>query len=136
MTFSKLMLPVALAVGLSACMSNPTPPSQARSATVAPAATSQQHVAPAPAQMAQEMRFSCQNGLTVQIRYLNPDQVELKLDDKKAMLIAAVSGSGERYVGKTGLFGRGAEWHQKGKMGMLNFADPYGNMVETSCHAQ
>ncbi|RMX09249.1 hypothetical protein EBQ24_07140 [Allofranklinella schreckenbergeri] len=136
MKFSKLMLPVALAVGLSACMSNPTPPSQARSATVAPAATSQQNAAPAPAQMAQEMHFSCQNGSAVQVRYLNVNQVELRLEGKSATLNAAVSGSGERYVAQTGLFGRGAEWHQKGKMGMLSFVDPYGNTVETSCQAQ
>ncbi|MDO4705763.1 MliC family protein [Allofranklinella schreckenbergeri] len=86
--------------------------------------------------MAQEMHFSCQNGSAVQVRYLNVNQVELRLEGKSATLNAAVSGSGERYVAQTGLFGRGAEWHQKGKMGMLSFVDPYGNTVETSCQAQ
>lgn len=57
--------------------------------------------------------FSCENGLSVQIRNLSTDQVELRLDDKVATLSSAVAGSGERYVVNQGLFGKGAEWHQK-----------------------
>lgn len=57
--------------------------------------------------------FSCENGLSVQIRNLSTDQVELRLDDKVATLSSAVAGSGERYVANQGLFGKGAEWHQK-----------------------
>lgn len=80
-------------------------------------------------------RFSCQNGLTVNVKHLDVNQVELRLDDKRAVLKRAVSGSGERYVAKQGLFGRGAEWHQKGNEGHFSFVDPYGNAVETSCNA-
>ena len=57
--------------------------------------------------------FSCENGLSVQVRNLSTDQVELRLDDKVATLSSAVAGSGERYVANQGLFGKGAEWHQK-----------------------
>ena len=49
--------------------------------------------------------FSCENGLSVQIRNLSTDQVELRLDDKVATLSSAVAGSGERYVANQGLFG-------------------------------
>lgn len=68
------------------------------------------------------------------IRNLDADRVELALDDKRAVLTSAVSGSGARYVGTSGLFGRGAEWHVKADEGILNFVDPYGNRVETVCY--
>ena len=80
--------------------------------------------------------FSCENGLSVQIRNLNTDQVELRLDDKVATLSSAVAGSGERYVANQGLFGKGAEWHRKGSEAFFGFTDPYGNKVETSCSAR
>lgn len=80
--------------------------------------------------------FSCENGLSVQIRNLSTDQVELHLDDKVATLSSAVAGSGERYVANQGLFGKGAEWHQKGSEAFFGFTDPYGNKVETSCSAR
>lgn len=80
--------------------------------------------------------FSCENGLSVQIRNLSTDQVELRLDDKVATLSSAVAGSGERYVANQGLFGKGAEWHQKGSEAFFGFTDPYGNKVETSCSAR
>lgn len=102
----------------------------------------QQHVHPqqdhqhAPMRpMQQTRRFSCQNGLYVNIHRLDNDRIELRLDDKRAVLTAAVSGSGERYVGNKGLFGTGAEWHQKGDSGQFSFNDPYGNAVSTSCRA-
>lgn len=91
---------------------------------------------PEPHVSGQSMRFSCSNGLNVQIRSLNPDRIELRVDDKQAVLSAASSASGERYVGNSGLFGQGAEWHQKGGLAMLEFVDPYGNRVETDCQAQ
>ena len=80
--------------------------------------------------------FSCENDLSVQIRNLSTDQVELRLDDKVATLSSAVAGSGERYVANQGLFGKGAEWHQKGSEAFFGFTDPYGNKVETSCSAR
>ena len=47
-----------------------------------------------------------------------------------------VSGSGERYTAGRGLFGKGAEWHQKGDEAFFSFIDPYGNKVDTSCRAR
>lgn len=81
-------------------------------------------------------KFSCENGLSVQVRNLNTNQVELRLDDKVATLSSAVAGSGERYIANQGLFGKGAEWHQKGSEAFFGFTDPYGNKVETSCSAR
>ena len=80
--------------------------------------------------------FSCENGLSVQVRNLSTNQVELRLGDKVATLSSAVAGSGERYVANQGLFGKGAEWHQKGSEAFFGFTDPYGNKVETSCSAR
>ena len=80
--------------------------------------------------------FSCENGLSVQVRNLSTNQVELRLDDKVATLSSAVAGSGERYVANQGLFGKGAEWHKKGSEAFFGFTDPYGNKVETSCSAR
>lgn len=79
--------------------------------------------------------FNCENGLSVKIVRQGSDRIELRLDDKHALLDAAVSGSGERYVAESGLFGSGAEWHQKGNGAFFSFVDPYGNRVETSCEA-
>lgn len=130
----KLILPVSFALALAACghASHGNPP--ARAAAPVPVAQGS-HVPVAPAAAAGETRFECQNGLFVNIRQLDTNRVELALDDKRATLTAAVSGSGERYVAQTGLFGRGAEWHQKGKQAAFSFVDPYGNKVETACQA-
>ncbi|HFC8822052.1 MliC family protein [Neisseria cinerea] len=77
--------------------------------------------------------FSCENGLSVHVRQLGSGKVELRLDDKRAVLSSAVAASGERYTSENGLFGHGAEWHQKGGEAFFGFADAYGNVVETSC---
>ena len=78
--------------------------------------------------------FECENGLSVTVRNLDTNRVELSLDDKRAVLSSAVSGSGERYVSNRGLFGKGAEWHQKGSQAFFSFVDPYGIKVDTSCN--
>lgn len=80
--------------------------------------------------------FACENGLSVRVRHLNNQQIELRLDDKRAVLSSAVAASGERYTASNGLFGRGAEWHQKGGEAFFGFTDPYGNQVETSCRVR
>lgn len=84
-------------------------------------------------QAGQAENFSCRNGLSVTVRHLGNDRVELRLDDKQTVMSAAVSGSGERYVSTNGLFGSGAEWHQKGGDAAFSFKDPYGNTVDTTC---
>ena len=35
-----------------------------------------------------------------------------------------------------GLFGKGAEWHEKNGEAFFSFTDPYGNRVETSCRVR
>lgn len=79
--------------------------------------------------------FDCESGLGVNIRNLSVNQIELRLDDKVAVLNNAVAASGERYVSNSGLFGRGAEWHQKGNEAVFTFFDPYNNQVETICRS-
>lgn len=79
-------------------------------------------------------RFSCENGLSVRVRNLGDDKIELSLDNKRAVLKRARAASGELYTGSNGLFGSGAEWHQKGGESHFDFKDPYGNAVSTSCN--
>ena len=79
--------------------------------------------------------FDCENGLAVDIRHLGTEQIELRLNDKSAVLKNATTASGERYTASKGLYGRGADWHQKGTEAILNFTDPYGNVVETNCRS-
>lgn len=81
------------------------------------------------------VQFTCQNGLTVHIRPVAQGRIELRLDDKQAVLAQDTSGSGERYTGSQGLFGSGAEWHQKGSQAAFSFKDPYGNQVDTACNS-
>lgn len=130
MKMSALTLPVFAALMLAGCIDgthrnvrgsvDSPPPPQAKASARMPQAV--------PAN-----RFSCENGLSVFVRNLGDDRIELALDDKRAVLTSAVSGSGERYVGTRGLFGKGAEWHVKANEGILSFVDPYGNRVETIC---
>ena len=81
-------------------------------------------------------RFSCENGLSVTVRQQGTDRVSLQLDDKRAVLNRATSGSGERYTSNRGLVGSGSEWHRKGNEAAFSFKDPYGNSVETACQRQ
>ena len=85
-------------------------------------------------QHAQSQRFNCQNGLSVQVRNLDTQRVELSLDDKRAVLSRASAASGERHTAEQGLFGSGADWHQKGSEAAFSFKDPYGNQVDTVCN--
>ena len=57
--------------------------------------------------------------MSVDVRNLNNDQLELRLDDKRAVLSSDVSGSGSRYTSNRGLFGKGAEWHEKKRRSIL-----------------
>lgn len=79
--------------------------------------------------------YQCQNGLNVQVQVIPNDQLVLRMDGKETVMNLAVSGSGERYVSNSGLFGTGGEWHAKGTDAFFSFADPYGNRVETACSA-
>lgn len=128
MNIKTLSMLAGCAVALAACSG--TQPKQPQNQVSGHAAT---NVAPAQHHEMMASKFACQNGLTVWVQPRGTEQLELKLDDKSAMLNITVSGSGSRYVGKSGLFGRGAEWHQKGNEAFFSFYDPYNNLVETNC---
>lgn len=130
----KALLILASALSLAACAApNSPPPHRHDDGHRHDRADRQQG---RPDRMANVRTFSCENGLSVQVRNLNSEQLELRLDDKRAVLSSAVAASGERYTASSGLFGRGAEWHQKGGEAFFGFTDPYGNQVETSCRAR
>ena len=76
--------------------------------------------------------YSCENGSTVNLRR-EGDALYLTLDNKQARLHRTSSASGERYVGNSGLFGSGAEWHEKSGDAYFSFKDPSGNRVDTTC---
>ena len=62
---------------------------------------------------AEATRYSCRNGLAVQVYRINDDRIELRLDDKHTVMTNVRSGSGALYVSDRGLFGTGAQWHSK-----------------------
>lgn len=78
-------------------------------------------------------RFSCQNGLSVSINYLDTERVEIKMDDKFATLYRAPAASGELFSDNIGLFDKDTSWHQKGNEAVFSFVDPYGNRTDTVC---
>ncbi|MDO4776883.1 MAG: MliC family protein [Cardiobacteriaceae bacterium] len=78
-------------------------------------------------------RFSCENGLSVNIKYLDADRLDIFMDDKHATLYRAPSASGDLFSDNLGLFNKLTEWHQRGNQASLTFVDPYGNRVDTAC---
>lgn len=79
--------------------------------------------------------FRCQNGFMPKIIYLNTNQAQITVQDKSQVLTVATSGSGTRYVATTGMWGTGAEWHEKGQEAILTFKGTDGSTVETACQA-
>lgn len=122
-----LLLPAALA--LTACVESHTHHHHHQGGMVPPDGQGSGSVLP----QGSGGRFSCQNGLYVNINYLDPDRIEITMDDKFATLHSTRSGSGALYSSDTGLFGNMTRWHQKGGEATLSFVDPYGNRVETIC---
>ena len=116
-------LPAFVALGLTACVSGGNNNSSVPNTPV-PNPPANNYPAPAPMpQAGGATHFDCENGLGVNIRNLSVNQIELRLDDKTALLNNAVAASGERYVSNNGLLGRGAELHQKGSEAFLDFTD-------------
>lgn len=68
-------------------------------------------------------KFVCNNDAEPVVRRINEDQIELIVDGQGTLMSAAVSGSGERYVSKTGVYGKGGEWHQKGTEAIFTYHD-------------
>ena len=67
--------------------------------------------------------FVCNNDAQPVIRRINEDQIELIVDGRGTIMNAAVSGSGERYVSQTGVYGKGGEWHQKADEATFTYHD-------------
>lgn len=68
-------------------------------------------------------RFVCDNDAEPVIRRINEDKIELIVDGQGTVMNAAVSGSGERYVSSTGVYGKGGEWHQKADEATFTYHD-------------
>ena len=79
--------------------------------------------------------FECKNGFMPKITHLNTDQARIDVQGLSQVLNIATSGSGERYVANTGLWGTGAEWHEKGGEAYFAFKGTDGALVETTCKA-
>lgn len=78
--------------------------------------------------------FQCENGLTVKVQNAGEDKVKVSVDGREAVMSIAPSGSGERYVAATGLWGNGGEWHQKGAQAHFSYTGLHGAKGETACY--
>lgn len=70
--------------------------------------------------------FVCDNGATPTIRVLNHDQIEFTTplgDSVPTVMTIMPAASGSLYVSKTGIYGKGGEWHQKGDMAVFTYHD-------------
>lgn len=80
-------------------------------------------------------KFECENGLTVTVKHLGNDQIQLNTQTYSATLTQAPSGSGERYTATQGLYGYGGEWHQKGNQAHFSYKGVHGANGATTCNA-
>ncbi len=78
--------------------------------------------------------FQCDNGLTVKVQNAGEDKVKVSVDGREALMSIAPSGSGERYVASSGLWGHGGEWHQKGAQAHFAYTGLHGAKGETACY--
>lgn len=82
-----------------------------------------------------QTRFQCDNGLTVFVKQLSTEQIQLNVQNYQAVLDLAPAGSGERYLSTKGLFGTGGEWHQKGNEAFFGYKGVHGAIGSTTCTA-
>lgn len=122
---------------------NSTAPNNAKTTTAVQTTTTTQnttHIAAQPVVVqtttqAATRTFRCQNGFMPKITYLNTNQAQISVQGKTQVLNIATSGSGARYVATTGMWGTGAEWHEKGNEAIFIFKGTDGSTVETACQA-
>lgn len=141
----KTLLHITTVTALSAAAlvgCNSTAPNNAKTTTAVQTTTTTQNVTQTVAQpvvvqttQAATRTFRCQNGFMPKITYLNTNQAQISVQGKSQVLNIATSGSGARYVATTGLWGTGAEWHEKGNEAIFNFRGTDGSTVETACQA-
>ncbi|WP_416189810.1 MliC family protein [Neisseria sp. CCUG17229] len=86
------------------------------------------------ADMSKAVTFECNNGMTVNVENLGQDKVKLTVENRSAVLTQASAASGELYTGTTGLWGTGAEWHQKGSEAHFEYTGLHGAKGATACY--
>lgn len=122
----QMILALAASAALAACTSNSVPTAQ-------PTPTMPTEPVQSKAVAVGEV-FKCRNGLEVRVQSLNMDQIRLSVGDQSVVMDSAVSGSGERYVTKAGLFGNTGEWHQKGSDAIFTYSKGQNvTPTEVSC---
>lgn len=110
-----------LAVALVGCASTPMP-----KPTPQKPAPQQPHGGMGHSNHTKVQHFSCDNGAQPIIRVLNHDQIEFTSplgDATPTVMNIAPAASGSLYVAKTGVYGKGGEWHQKGNTAIFTYYD-------------
>lgn len=126
----KALLSIASAVAMAGLVGCSTPTTISQTGTTA----TNTAVINAPYQVTSRT-FECQNGFMPKITYLSTEQARIDVQEVSQVLNIAPSGSGARYVSNTGLWGTGAEWHEKGGEAYFAFKGTDGSLVETQCKA-
>ena len=80
-------------------------------------------------------RFECENGVGGSLSQTNVNglRISLSTDSQSAHLQRVRAASGALFASDNGLYGKRTEWHEKNGEAVFQFADPYGNVVETRC---
>ena len=80
-------------------------------------------------------RFECENGVGGSLSQtdVNGLRISLNTDSQSAHLQRVRAASGALFASDNGLYGKRTEWHEKNGEAVFQFADPYGNVVETRC---
>ena len=80
-------------------------------------------------------RFECENGVGGSLSQtdVNGLRISLNTDSQSAYLPRVRAASGALFASDNGLYGKRTEWHEKNGEAVFQFADPYGNVVETRC---
>lgn len=80
-------------------------------------------------------RFECENGVGGSLSQtdVNGLRISLNTDSQSAHLPRVRAASGALFASDNGLYGKRTEWHEKNGEAVFQFADPYGNVVETRC---
>lgn len=84
--------------------------------------------------MSKPMTFECKNGMSVNVENIGEDKVKLTVANRSAQLTRTSAASGELYTGNTGLWGTGAEWHQKGSEAYFEYTGLHGAKGATVCY--
>ncbi len=109
---NRLMIACAVAALLAACAQSGTPVPGEQTSTA----------------------FDCDDiGLRAEIRRVDSERIEIHIDNSTAVLSQVPAASGERYAGRTGLWGSGGQWHQKGDTAVFAYTGLHGNQTEVVC---